>query len=173
MIDLPVFVLKRKQWVDVPLSRVFPFFEKPENLALITPPQLGFRLLTPSPVQMERGRIIDYTIRVAGVRLHWTTLISSYQPPYCFVDEQLSGPYGFWHHTHRFQQAGSGTLLLDEVRYAMPVYLPGLLASALCSWQIRPRLNKIFDYRQRQFQRLFGGPETEFDTNHCKQSKDY
>jgi len=158
MNGLTIFELKREQWVDRPLARVFPFFEKPENLALVTPPSLGFRLLTPSPVPMEQGRIIDYTIRVMGARVRWRSLISTYRPPFHFVDEQLMGPYSFWHHSHRFEDAGSGTRLLDEVRYAMPSYLPGPLSAALHRWQLRPRLEQIFDYRQRQFQRLFGGP---------------
>lgn len=154
---MQLHVLEREQWVDRPLARVFPFFEKPENLALITPPSLGFRLLTPSPVNMEQGRIIDYTIRVMGARVRWRSLISTYQPPHCFVDEQLLGPYSFWHHTHRFEQAGGGTRLVDEVRYALPALLPGPLAAAVHGWQVRPMLERIFDFRQQQFQRLFGG----------------
>lgn len=161
MCGLIIYKLTREQWVKRPLERVFPFFEKPENLALITPASLGFRLLTPSPVVMERGRIIDYTIRLMGVRVRWRSLISSYQPPYHFVDEQLMGPYSFWHHSHDFEESGGGTRLRDEVRYALPAVLPGPLAAALHRWQIQPRLEQIFDYRQQQFQRLFGGPESQ------------
>ncbi len=159
MSDLKVHTLTQEQWVDRPLERVFPFFERPENLALITPPRLGFRLLTPSPVPMEQGRIIDYTIRVLGVRVRWRSLISTYRPPHLFVDEQLIGPYSFWHHTHRFESEGRGTRLLDEVRYALPAYLPGPLASAVHHWHVRPNVEAIFDYRENQFRRLFGGPE--------------
>ncbi|MGF1548115.1 MAG: hypothetical protein ACFCUG_12395 [Thiotrichales bacterium] len=154
---MQLHALKREQRVERPLARVFPFFERPENLALITPPRLGFHLLTPSPVVMEQGRIIDYTIRVMGARLRWRSLISTYRAPHCFVDEQLVGPYSFWHHTHTFEEAGVGTLLRDEVRYALPVLLPGPLAAAIHRWQVRPLLEQIFDYRQQQFQRLFGG----------------
>ena len=71
---MELYTLAREQWVERPLSRVFPFFERPENLALITPPGLGFRLLTPSPVRMEQGRIIDYTIRVLGLPVRWRSL---------------------------------------------------------------------------------------------------
>lgn len=159
MAKLALYTLSRTQWVDRPLERVFPFFERPENLALITPPSLGFRLLTPSPVRMAQGRVIDYTIRLLGVRVRWRSLISTYDPPHCFVDEQLLGPYSFWHHTHRFEPQGAGTRLSDEVRYALPAYLPGPIAATLYRWQVRPALERIFDYRHRQFRRLFGGPE--------------
>lgn len=158
MSRLPIYTLCREQWVARPLPRVFPFFAQPENLALITPPSLDFNLLTPSPVLMEQGRVIDYTIRVLGVRVRWRSLISTYQPPYCFVDEQLLGPYSFWHHTHRFAAEGTGTRLYDEVRYALPAWLPQPLADALHRWHVQPTLRQIFDFRRQQFQRLFGAP---------------
>ncbi len=153
---IKVCTRNREQWVDRPLERVFPFFERPENLALITPPSLDFRLLTPSPVIMAQGCIIDYTIRVLGVRIRWRSIISTYQPPYCFVDKQLVGPYSFWHHTHRFQEEGTGTRLFDEIRYALPSYLPEPIAAALHRWHVQPSLRRIFAYRHDQFERFFG-----------------
>ena len=131
-----VYILTREQWVDRPLERVFPFCERPENLALITPARLRFRLLTPTPVTMEQGRIIDYTIRVLG--------------------EQLQGPYSFWHHTHRFETVGTATHLIDEVRYALPGMLPAPLASALHAGYVKPNLQQIFEYRRTQFEKFFG-----------------
>jgi len=151
------YTLRREQWVAAPLQRTFPFFARPENLALITPPRLGFRLLTPPPVDMEKGRIIDYTIRVMGLPVRWRTLISTYQPPACFVDEQMIGPYSFWHHTHRFEPRDGGTLLYDEVRYALPVALTGPLRDLVHSLYVRPTLERIFDFRAQVFARLFGG----------------
>jgi ligand-binding SRPBCC domain-containing protein len=106
---------------------------------------------------MEKGRIIDYTIRVMGLTTRWRTLITCYDPPRYFVDEQLSGPYSFWHHTHRFEQAGEGTLLFDEVRYALPILLFGPARDILHTLYVRPVLEHIFDYRQQVFQDLFGG----------------
>ena len=149
------YTLQREQHVPRALERIFPFFERPENLALITPPELGFRLLTPSPVSMEQGRVIDYTIRLFGVPVRWRSLISTYDPPHCFVDEQLQGPYSFWHHTHRFLKRGSGTLLRDEVRFALPLYLPPPLEALVRQGGIEPMLNRIFDYRRQLFRYFF------------------
>ncbi len=157
MSRLRVYELNQEQCVDRPLERVFAFFERPENLALITPPSLDFQLLTPSPVAMEQGRIIDYTIRVLGMQVRWRSLISTYRPPQCFVNEQLLGPYSFWHHTHRFAAEGTGTRLIDEVRYALPAFLPRPLAAAVHRWHVQATLQHIFDYRREQIRRLFGG----------------
>lgn len=150
-----IYRLKREQWIDRPLERLFPFFERPENLALITPPSLEFRLLTPGLVKMEQGRIIDYTIRVLGIRIRWRSIISTYQPPFCFVDEQLMGPYSYWHHCHRFRKSGNGTKMIDDVHYALPLYLPRLLREILHRWYVRPNLEQIFDYRERQYKKFF------------------
>ena len=148
--------LQREQWVASPLQQIFPFFAQPENLALITPASLDFRLLSPQPVAMEKGRIIDYTIRVMGLPVRWRTLITTYDPPRCFVDEQLSGPYSFWHHTHRFEPRDGGTLLYDEVRYVLPMALIGPFRGLVHTLYVRPCLERIFDYREQVFDRLFG-----------------
>ena len=150
-----MYTLQRLQLVDRPLDQVFDFFQKPENLAAITPPSLDFQLLSPSPVPMEQGRVIDYTIRVMGVKLRWRSLISDHQPPLRFVDQQLKGPYSFWHHEHRFEDLGDRTRLIDEVHYTLPLYLP--FSSLIHRFYVRPRLEDIFDYRAQVFARLFGG----------------
>jgi ligand-binding SRPBCC domain-containing protein len=153
-----IFELEREQRVARPRDRLFRFFSRPENLALITPPDLGFRLLTPSPVEMRRGRLIDYRIRLMGLPVRWRTLISSYEPPQRFVDEQLLGPYSFWYHEHLFESLDGGTLLIDRVRYALPLAAGGPLGDALHSLCIRPSLERIFDYRREVFASLFGAP---------------
>jgi ligand-binding SRPBCC domain-containing protein len=167
------YTLQREQWVASPLQRTFPFFAQPENLALITPPSLDFRLLTPLPVNMEKSRIIDYTIRVMGLPVRWRTLITTYDPPRCFVDEQISGPYSFWHHTHSFEPRDGGTLLYDEVRYALPMALIGPMRGLVHTLYVRPSLQRIFDYREQVFARLFGGkPETGKQAAHALARKE-
>jgi ligand-binding SRPBCC domain-containing protein len=151
--DVKLYVLKREQTVLRPIEEVFDFFKCPENLSLITPPSLGFVILTPLPIHMQTGSLIDYSICILGLRRHWTTLITDCDPPHRFSDVQLKGPYEFWHHTHRFESVGGGTRLTDEVRYILPLGPLGRIAHSLI---VRRQLDAIFDYRQRVITERFG-----------------
>ncbi|MDX9858436.1 MAG: SRPBCC family protein [candidate division Zixibacteria bacterium] len=141
---MSVYTLIRTQLIRRPLREVFAFFENPQNLERITPDTVGFRILTPLPVTMKTGAVIDYTIRVFGLRRFWTTLITDYEPPHRFVDVQLKGPYAFWHHTHAFEETVEGTLMHDTVRYLVPFGVVGRLIHGLL---VSRQLRKIFDYR--------------------------
>lgn len=145
-------LLTRQQHLEYPLEKVFAFFQSPENLALITPPWLNFNVLTPSPVVMKQGAVIDYSIRWVGIPLRWTTGITAYRPPYHFVDEQTRGPYTLWHHTHIFQERDGGTDMLDEVRYALPF---GMVGRIVERYVVRRQLDEIFDFRFHAIQKIF------------------
>lgn len=140
--------------LEHPLDRVFEFFSRAENLAAITPPELGFEILTPLPIAMAPGTIIDYRIRLHGIPMRWRTLITTWEPPHQFVDEQVRGPYAMWHHTHRFRADGPGaTLMDDEVRYRLPFGILGLPGLPLVRRQVR----RIFEHRSRTVPRLLAG----------------
>jgi ligand-binding SRPBCC domain-containing protein len=139
-----VHVLEREQWIPAPLERVFAFFSDAANLEAITPRWLGFRILTPQPIAMRRDARIDYHLRLAGVPLRWRTRIARWDAPLGFVDEQERGPYALWEHTHAFEPCGSGVLIRDAVRYALPLGPLGGVAHALA---VRAALAAIFDHR--------------------------
>ena len=137
---------ERTQFVPLGRPRVFSFFEDATNLERITPPFLGFRILSPLPIAMGQGTLIDYRIRLFGVPLRWRTRIDEYEPPFRFVDTQLEGPYRLWRHTHLFEEQGEGTLITDRVDYEVGLGPLGALARELF---VRRTLEAIFDYRRR------------------------
>ena len=154
---MKIYTLHREQFVGRSLEEVFAFFSRPENLARITPASMGFEIITPPPIEMKAGALIDYTVRTWGVPVRWTTLIAEFVPPLRFVDVQLKGPYSFWHHTHRFEAVKGGTRITDEVRYALPLGPIGRLAHAL---MVKGQLDRIFRHRERAIEHLFGAGET-------------
>jgi hypothetical protein len=149
-----VYTLRRSQTVERSLGEVFAFFAEPENLERLTPSHLGFTILTPGPLVMREGALIDYSLRIMGISTFWTTMIETYEPPHRFVDVQLKGPYKFWHHTHRFKETEQGTVIEDIVNYVLPLGPLGRLARAFL---VRHQLEKIFDYRADVIAELFAG----------------
>ncbi len=138
------YVLERWVWVPRPVAEVFPFFAAAENLGLITPPELGFRIDSEIPVEMRVDALIDYTIRLHGLPMKWRTLITKWNPPYSFEDTQLRGPYAKWVHSHNFFEERGGTTIEDRIVYALPFGLPGRIAHPL----VKAQLERIFGYRE-------------------------
>ena len=151
---MTIHTLKREQFISAPVADVFAFFSRPENLATLTPADLGLVIHTPLPIEMMTGTQIEYTIRVFGLPVRWTTLITAFDQGRSFIDEQLRGPYAFWRLSHRFEEAPGGTTVSDEVLYALPFGPIGALARALV---VGRKLESIFDYRARAVGALFGG----------------
>lgn len=146
------YELRDELFIPRPLEEVFALFDRPENLAKITPPWLSFSILTPTPIAMRVGAILDYAIQIGPISSRWRSIITTYEPPYRFVDEQLLGPYSYWHHTHAFQEVDGGTMATDIVRYLPPFGLFGRLAHFIF---IRRQLNAIFRYRRKSVTALF------------------
>jgi ligand-binding SRPBCC domain-containing protein len=143
-----IHILERQQSLTRPPQESFPFFGDALNLEAMTRPWLGFRVVTPGPIEMSVGTLIEYRLRLHGVPIRWRTTIAVWDPPHRFVDVQLSGPYRIWHHTHDFEPApdgSGGTLMRDTVRYALPFGPLGELAHRLL---VKRDLQRIFDYRE-------------------------
>jgi ligand-binding SRPBCC domain-containing protein len=130
--------------LPLPIDDVFAFFAEAGNLERITPPELRFEIVTPLPIEMKRGTLLEYRLGLFGIPFRWRTEIAAWDPPHGFVDVQLSGPYSVWEHTHVFIPTEAGTLIDDRVYYRLPLSPLGDVAYAL----VRRQLARIFAYRQ-------------------------
>ena len=136
-------------WLPLPPEALFPFFSDAGNLEQTTPPWLHFRVLTPKPIEMKAGALIDYRLKVHGLPMKWRTRITCWDPPHRFEDEQLRGPYRKWVHEHTFEERDGGTVVRDRVEYATPFdwLVHGIL--------VRPDIERIFDYRTKALRKRF------------------
>jgi ligand-binding SRPBCC domain-containing protein len=143
--------LSRTQVVSRSLDEVFAFFSNASNLQVLTPAFLGFRFLTPLPIEMRTGARIDYSLSLFGLPLRWRTRITEWQPGVRFVDEQESGPYAFWRHTHTFEAVGDSTLIEDSVEYLEPFGPLGRVAHVVF---VARTLDRIFEFRRAAIESL-------------------
>ena len=141
--------LETELWLPRPLGEVFAFFSDAANLEALTPPWLHFRILTPKPIAMHAGTLIDYSIRVHGIPISWQSEITVWDPPNRFVDVQRRGPYRQWDHTHSFAAVNGGTLVSDSVEFDVPF-------SFAAGWFVKRDVRKIFDFRHQSLLRRFG-----------------
>ena len=148
-----VWRLTMSQWLNAPREALFSFFADAYNLEKITPDLLGFKVLTPEPIEMGPGTLIDYKLKVRGVLIRWRTLIETWEPCDKFTDEQLKGPYKRWHHTHSFVDENGGTRCDDLVEYAPP---GGPLAPLINKLVVQRDVEKIFTHRAKVLQDMFG-----------------
>ena len=146
------FTLQASLHVPLPRAEVFDFFSDAFRLEQITPPWLAFSVLTPAPVRMACGTLIDYRLKLRGVPFRWRTEITRWEPADSFQDSQVRGPFHYWIHTHTFEDCQGGTRVGDRVDYAVPG------GALLHRWFVRGELQRIFEYRQRQLPRLLGVP---------------
>lgn len=147
---MKTFTYQDEQWLPTPRAELFPFFSEARNLEAITPPWLVFEVLTPGRVRMGAGALIDYRLRVHGIRFRWQTEITAWEPPHRFVDEQRRGPYRLWRHEHTFVEAGAGTLCRDEVEYRVA---GGALVNRLF---VRREVERVFAFRREALAARFG-----------------
>ncbi|MCO5113420.1 MAG: TIGR01777 family oxidoreductase [Bdellovibrionaceae bacterium] len=143
------------QFVPIEKSEVFPFFSKAENLEVLTPPWLKFKIISKSSEDICEGMLIVYKLKIHGVPIKWKTLITKWVPEHSFEDHQLKGPYTKWHHLHLFDSVKGGTLLRDEVTYKIPGWIAGKFI--LKHW-IQKDINMIFKYRKSKIKEL-GHPQ--------------
>lgn len=138
--------------IPAPRSEVFAFFSDATNLMRLTPASLDFHIITPTPIPMHDGALIDYTIRLHGVPMRWRTEIERWNPPYEFIDRQLKGPYRKWVHHHTFVDQGNGTTLMrDCVKYALPLPPFGEVALPF----VRAEIRGIFAFREKVILEMF------------------
>ena len=148
-----VYTLSTEQILNMSLKEAWDFFSSPENLAKITPEEMGFDITSAEPERMFAGQIITYKIKIFPfIKSNWVTEITQVENNSYFIDEQRLGPYKMWHHEHHFFKTQKGTKMVDRVTYRIPFGVIGRWAHSLF---IKKKLNYIFNYRAKVLEEKF------------------
>lgn len=146
------FILEKTQIIKRPRQEVFDFFADAGNLERITPKNLNFHIITPQPIEIKKGALIDYQLKLYGVPITWKTEITQWNPPFDFVDTALKSPYKQWIHLHTFEEKNGETIMKDIVRYRLPFEPFGDLGHFI----VKQELEHIFNYRYKIIEEIFG-----------------
>jgi Uncharacterized conserved protein len=151
---MKVYHYKTEQFLPTDINTAWHFFSSAKNLAKITPPELGFKILTNLDGRdIYEGMLIEYTVKpLFGIPLDWQTEIWKIKKPEMFIDKQLKGPYTIWEHTHEFIQQEKGILMKDAVRYQLPFGIIGRMAHSLI---VKQKIERIFNYRKEILNKIF------------------
>ena len=151
---MSTFNFKTEQFLHVDIGTAWDFFSSAKNLALITPPEMDFKILTNlDDKEIYEGMIIDYTVKpLLGIPIKWQTEIVRVNKPFSFTDRQVKGPYKLWEHTHTYIQQESGILMIDEVKYQLSF---GVLDSLINNIIIKNKIKNIFAFRKDVLTKMF------------------
>lgn len=141
-----------RQWVPAPIDQVFKFFGDVQNLEKMAPPEVDFKVIRKSSVELQKGTLIDYKLKIHGIPISWRTRIESWTPNKQFSDTQQYGPYKKWFHTHDFESLRGGTLIKDKVLYRLPIGPLGRMGGL---WMVKKDLANIFAYRRKVLREVF------------------
>lgn len=152
-----MYRIQTVQRVPISLDEAWDFFSNPRNLATITPDDLGFNIRTELPAAVYPGMFIVYTVKpLLGIPMTWVTEITQVKDKEYFVDDQRVGPYSIWHHQHFFKAIEGGVEITDIVDYKVPLGILGRMVHPII---VKPKLNEIFEYRNKKMLELFGTME--------------
>lgn len=148
------FFYHTSQHLPITMEEAWDFFSAAKNLAVITPPELDFKILTDlDGSEIYKGMMIDYKVKpMLGIPVHWKTEICSVNKPFQFTDLQVKGPYKLWKHTHTFSETKNGVLMRDEVEYILPFGWLGRLVHQLV---VKQKIEHIFKYRKSVLNKIF------------------
>ena len=142
------------QKLPISLDEAWDFLSSPNNLKLITPESMNFKIIDWDKKKAYPGQIIQYTVSpVLGIKIKWVTEITQVIRNNYFIDEQRFGPYSFWHHKHFIKEIDNGILMDDVIHYKIPF---GLIGRILNKIYVQNKLDKIFKYRENKLNEIFG-----------------
>ena len=151
---MKIFRLEKSINLPITIEECWQFFSSPKNLKVITPAYMRFNIIDVEETSMYPGQIIKYNVTpLFGINMKWVTEISHAEKNKFFVDEQRFGPYKFWHHKHIFKVIDGGVKVIDILDYALPF---GFLGVLFHPYLIKPKLDEIFNYREKKLIEIFG-----------------
>ena len=151
---MKIYTLHKTQKLPISINEAWEFLSNPKNLSELTPKEMNFKIISNDQKKMYAGQIIQYLVTpLLNIPVKWVTEITHVEEGKYFVDLQLYGPYAFWHHKHFIHEIEGGVEMEDIIDYKVPF---GMLGRMIHPFAVKPKLEKIFNYRQQKLVERFG-----------------
>ena len=125
-------------------EKVFAWHMRPGAFQRLAPPWAEVRILKQEGGIADGGTVL-LAIRQGPSELKWKVRHTEFQEGRLFKDEQVSGPFEAWSHTHRFIPADDGGCFMeDEVEWTAPFGAAGRL---FAEGFIDKELERLFAFR--------------------------
>lgn len=149
-----MYTFHRKQKLPITQKKAWEFLSNPKNLSILTPKEMNFTIISKDDKPMYAGQIIQYSVTpIANIKTKWISEITHLIKEKYFIDIQLYGPYAFWHHKHFIHEIEGGVEMEDIIDYKVPF---GILGRIIHPFLVKPKLEKIFSFRQKKLVEIFG-----------------
>ncbi|MBC2846186.1 SRPBCC family protein [Winogradskyella flava] len=151
---MKIYTLHKCQKLPITLDEAWSFLCDPSNLSKLTPSEMNMAIVSGADRPMFAGQVLQYSVTpLPGFKTKWVSEITQYEDKKYFVDDQLYGPYAFWHHKHFVHEIEGGVEMEDIIDYKVPF---GILGQLVHPFLVKPKLEQIFDYRTKKLEELFG-----------------
>lgn len=132
----------------------FDFIARPENIAKISPSNVGLHFVN-APEVIEQGSRVEFKVQGWGMVQQGIHEITVVERPHRFIEHQVKGPFKLWVHEHLFSVDAEGkTLLTDLIEFEPPAGLLGMLVTKA---KILDHLEDAFHHRHVQLRKLLEG----------------
>jgi uncharacterized protein (TIGR01777 family) len=130
-----------------PRHDLFAWHERSGAFERLAPPWERMRILQSSG-GIRDGATLTFAMKKGPLWLKWAARHSGYIENQQFIDEQASGPFAYWKHTHAFSETPHegrpGAMLEDRVEFRLPM---GAVGRRLGGDMNRRVLERLFSFR--------------------------
>lgn len=139
---MPVF--QRRSALPVPAADGFAWHARPGAFERLAPPWQTIRIVERSGGITDGSELV-MEMRLGPLRQRWVARHGGYVEGREFTDEQVSGPFAAWRHTHRVLPDGeTASVIEDTITYALPLAPLGPLVGGAA---VERMLDRLFQFR--------------------------
>lgn len=139
-------VFQKRSHFDHPPQDVFAWHSRTGALERLTPPWSGATVESRSGTIRDEGATVTLRLPVGPIGVRWVAEHHDYVEGRSFRDEQKSGPFAEWKHSHRVEPEEGGAALIDEIEYRLPLAPLSSVAAPV----VRSMLETTFAWRHRR-----------------------